>query len=299
MKDDYLDDGENKSAASGTLSYMSQQFVPYAKLNTNQGQDPDQGQDQDGGADADADQHSGTDADSDDDSELDLYINKFANRELDPSSAAAASDSPAAANKDDEGDEGEQEPVDQENKLRMEIYDWLQCIVSAIICGIFIFVFIGRTIGVDGNSMMQTLHNNDRVIMSNFFYTPKQGDIIVFQTSTDSFGGTPLVKRVIAVAGQTIAIDFQTGDVFVDGKLQDEPYINELTHTRIHFSGEETVPEGCVFVMGDNRNHSSDSRDSRVGMVDTRYILGRVLVVAIPGADEQNPRDWSRLGATH
>ena len=94
MKDDYLDDGENKSAASGTLSYMSQQFVPYAKLNTNQGQDPDQGQDQDGGADADADQHSGTDADSDDDSELDLYINKFANRELDPSSAAAASDSP-------------------------------------------------------------------------------------------------------------------------------------------------------------------------------------------------------------
>ena len=153
MKDNYLDDGENKSAASGTLSYMSQQFVPYAKLNTNQGSDPDTGYDPDDGADtdadadADADQHSGSDADSNTDQKLDLYINKFANRELDSSSAAAAAASAVAASadahgydEDGEDDEDEQEPLDQENKLRMEIYDWLQCIVSAIICGIFIFV---------------------------------------------------------------------------------------------------------------------------------------------------------------
>ena len=191
------------------------------------------------------------------------------------------------------------EPEKEENKSKMELYDWLQCIVSAIIVGIFIFVFIGRTIGVDGSSMMQTLHNNDRVVMSNLFYTPKKGDVVVFQAASDSFGGTPLVKRVIAVAGQTIDIDFDTGEVTIDNVVQDEPYINELTHSRLNFSGPVTVPEGNIFVMGDNRNHSSDSRDSRVGLVDTRYVLGRVLFLVIPGADEQHPRDLSRIGLIH
>jgi len=197
------------------------------------------------------------------------------------------------ANADDEDSDSEV------SKARMEIYDWLQCIVSAIICGIFIFVFIGRTIGVDGRSMLQTLHNNDRVIMSNLFYSPKKGDIVVFQSPSESFGGTPLVKRVIAVAGQTIDINFNTGDVIVDGIVQIEPYINEITHNRLNFSGPVTVPDGYIFVMGDNRNSSSDSRDSRVGLVDTRNILGRVLLIAIPGADEITPRDWGRIGLVH
>ena len=182
------------------------------------------------------------------------------------------------------------------NKTRMELYDWIQCIVSAVLCGIFIFVFIGRTIGVEGDSMRLTLHWNDRVIMSNLFYTPKNGDVIVFRPQTDAFGGTPLVKRVIAVGGQTIDINFETGDVYIDGAVLNEPYIHEPTHNRINFQGPVTVPEGYVFVMGDNRNHSSDSRDSRVGLVDTRDILGKVLMVAIPGADDYSARDWSRIG---
>jgi len=135
--------------------------------------------------------------------------------------------------------------------------------------------------------------------MTHLFYAPKKGDIVVFQAKSDSFGGTPLVKRVIATAGQTIDIDFVSGDVFVNGILQVEPYINELTHNRLDFSGPLTVPAGHIFVMGDNRNSSSDSRDSRVGLVDTRYVLGKVLFIAIPGADEHNPRDWSRLGVVH
>lgn len=184
----------------------------------------------------------------------------------------------------------------EDNKIRMELYDWLQCIVSAVICAIFLFVFVGRTIGVEGDSMRQTLHWNDRIIMSNLFYTPKNGDIIVFRSPADVFGGTPLVKRVIAVAGQTIDIDFDTGEVFVNGIVRDEPYINEPTHNRLSFQGPVTVPDGFVFVMGDNRNRSSDSRDSRVGMVDTRYILGKVLFIAIPGVDDYTPRDWSRIG---
>ena len=196
-------------------------------------------------------------------------------------------------------EEDEQDAENATNSTRMEIYDWLQCIVSAIICGIFIFVFIGRTIGVDGKSMMKTLHNNDRVIMSHLFYSPKNGDVVVFQAMSDSFGGTPLVKRVIAVAGQTVDIDFTTGDVIIDGVVQVEPYINDLTHNKIDFSGPVTVPAGHIFVMGDNRNSSSDSRDSRIGMVDTRYILGRVLFIAIPGEDINSPRDWSRIGVVH
>ena len=186
---------------------------------------------------------------------------------------------------------------DENNKVRMELYDWMQCIVSAIVCGIFIFVFIGRTIGVEGNSMLQTLHWNDRVIMSGLFYTPKNGDIIIFRPPTEAFGSTPLVKRVIALEGQTIDINFETGEVFVDGFVVDEErYINEPTHSRLSFAGPVTVPEGHVFVMGDNRNHSSDSRDSRVGMVDTRYILGKVLFLLIPGEISPNQRDWRRIG---
>ena len=181
------------------------------------------------------------------------------------------------------------------DKNKMELYDWLQCIVAAIICGIFIFVFIGRTIGVEGDSMRQTLHWYDRVIMFSLFYTPKNGDIVIFRLPSEHFNA-PLVKRVIAVEGQTVDINFETGDVYVDGVILIEPYINELTKSRLNFRGPVTVPEGHVFVMGDNRNNSSDSRDSRVGMVDTRYILGKVLFVAIPGGDSHERRDWSRFG---
>jgi signal peptidase I len=181
-------------------------------------------------------------------------------------------------------------------KTRMEIFDWLQCVISAVICGIFIFVFVGRTIGVDGKSMLQTLHHNDRVVMSNLFFTPKNGDIIIFRSPSETFGKTPLVKRVIAIAGQTVDIDFNNGDVIVDGVILNEPYINEPTRSRLDFVGPMEVPEGYVFVLGDNRNNSSDSRASSVGLVDTRYILGKVLFVLIPGADKDTPRDWSRVG---
>ena len=198
--------------------------------------------------------------------------------------------------KDPEPPEPAPDDPDEPNQARMELYDWLQCIVTAIVCGILIFIFVGRTIGVDGHSMMGTLYNRDRVVMSNLFYTPKTGDIVVFHCPNETFGGTPLVKRIIATEGQTIDINFETGEVFVDGVLLPEPYLNETTRSRYSFQGPLTIKEGHVFVMGDNRNNSSDSRDNRVGQVDTRYILGKVLFIAIPGADEQYPRDWSRIG---
>jgi signal peptidase I len=159
-----------------------------------------------------------------------------------------------------------------------------------------IFVFVGTTISVDGISMMNTLYNGDRVIMSNLFYTPQNGDIVVFQNISEDFAGAPFVKRVIAVENQTIDIDFENGRVYVDGVLQCEPFINELTRESNQFVGPFTISEGHVFVMGDNRNFSSDSRDSRIGEIDTRQILGRVMFVILPGRDARTSRDWSRIG---
>jgi len=186
---------------------------------------------------------------------------------------------------------------DKAARVKMELYDWLQCLVTAIICGVLIFVFLGRTIGVDGRSMLQTLKHNDRVIISNLFYSPKNGDIIVFQSPADQFEH-PLVKRVIATENQTVDINFDNGNVFVDGILLNEPYINTSTTSMHDFREPVTIPRGFVFVLGDNRNSSTDSRDNIVGLVDTRYILGKVLFILIPGADDGGIRDWNRFGLT-
>ena len=162
-----------------------------------------------------------------------------------------------------------------EGTVRAEVYDWLQSVVAAILACILIFTFAIRHIGVQGGSMKNTLQDKDRVIISNLFYTPKYGDIVVLRKET--FRNEPVIKRVIATEGQTIDINFETGQVFVDGVELAEDYIAEPT-TRAHdFYGPVTVPEGHVFVMGDNRNNSNDSRDALLGTVDVRYIMGRLL----------------------
>lgn len=158
---------------------------------------------------------------------------------------------------------------------KTDLFDWVQCIVAALVACILLFVFVGRTVGVVGQSMENTLFNGNRLIISDLFYTPKQGDIVVLRK--DAYSEKALVKRVIAVEGQTIDIDFQQGIVYVDGEALEEDYIKELTTRQLDFDGEITVPKGCVFVMGDNRNASTDSRDARIGCVDTRYIIGKAL----------------------
>lgn len=128
--------------------------------------------------------------------------------------------------------------------------------------------------------MNPTLENADKMLVSDLFYKPKQGDIVIFRK--DEYKPQALVKRVIATEGQTVEIDFNKGRVYVDGVLLDEPYIAEPTINQIDFTGVQVVPEGCVFVMGDNRNESADSRDSRIGMVDERLIIGKVLFTVFP-----------------
>ena len=128
--------------------------------------------------------------------------------------------------------------------------------------------------------MVPTFHEGDKVVISNLFYEPEQGDVVVLRKL--QFQEEPIIKRVIATEGQIVDIDFETGLVFVDGEPLNEPYIAEPTYTRLDFDGMLTVPEGHVFVMGDNRNHSNDSRDASIGCVDERYILGKVLVRLFP-----------------
>ena len=160
------------------------------------------------------------------------------------------------------------------------IFDWLQCIVSALVLCMLLFTFAGRMVSVFGPSMEDTLIEGDRLIISNLFYTPKQGDIVVLRK--ESFMSSAIIKRVIATEGQTIDIDFDNGIVYVDGVALEEPYIKELTERQWDFKREVTVPEGCVFVMGDNRNKSTDSRSDSLGFVDTRYILGKALFRVMP-----------------
>lgn len=172
------------------------------------------------------------------------------------------------------------EAVKTEITTRGEIYDWMQSLVFALIICIIVFVFIFRIVDVSGDSMNPTLLHGDKLVVSDVFYKPKQGDIVIFRK--DEYKAEALVKRVIATEGQTIEIDFDRGRVYVDGELLDEPYIAEPTHNQLDFQGPQTVPEGCVFVMGDNRNASSDSRRAQIGMVDERLIVGKVLLRVFP-----------------
>lgn len=170
-----------------------------------------------------------------------------------------------------------------EKKPFSGVYDMVSIIATAVVAVAIAFIFIFRTVGVSGNSMYPTLNNYDRIILSAFLYEPENGDIVVTcQPSKSSVVEDVLIKRVIATSGQTVDIDFENGIVYVDGVALDEPYINEPTYDRENFYAPVTVPEGYVFVMGDNRNHSTDSRDSRVGFIREEYILGKALFRMLP-----------------
>ena len=125
-----------------------------------------------------------------------------------------------------------EEPEEEEAALsgadafKVDLYFWLQALVMALVGLILIFTFVGRIIGVDGESMMPTLHNRDMLLLQSIGYSPEQGDVVVL--STKNFrNGSPIVKRIIAVGGQTVDIDYETNTVYVDGVALDEPYILE------------------------------------------------------------------------
>ena len=192
-----------------------------------------------------------------------------------------------------------QEGAEEQEKLpQEELFYWLQTLVTAIVCIVLVFTFLGRITRVVGHSMDDTLADGELLAVWSLGYEPEQGDIVVLnKTTADFLEGEAIVKRVIALEGQTVDIDYNTGTVYVDGELLEEDYINEPTYVEEGTEFPLTVPEGSIFVMGDNRNHSSDSRSSDLGTVDTRYVIGKAVFLLFPGADEATgQRDFGRIG---
>ncbi|MBQ2865471.1 MAG: signal peptidase I [Clostridia bacterium] len=166
----------------------------------------------------------------------------------------------------------------QKNKdggLATEAFFWAQALAVSLVVLIIVNIFFFRMSGVMGGSMEPTLHETDRVLLRVIGYSePQRGDIVV--VSAPQYKQGPLVKRIIAVGGDVIDIDAVTGEVYINGELQYEPYISELIRKRGDMDYPVTVPEGFVFFMGDNRNGSTDSRDSSIGMQPVSNIIGKV-----------------------
>ncbi|WP_245185303.1 signal peptidase I [Flavonifractor sp. AGMB03687] len=176
----------------------------------------------------------------------------------------------------------QEKELEGKDALKVDLYFWLQALVMVLVALILIFTFVGRIIGVVGSSMYPTLHDGDLLLLQSIGYTPKQGDVVVLTKEFDAADG-PIVKRVIATGGQHVVIDYDAGTVTVDGEVLEEPYINEfMVDPGMDSIHDVVVPEGSIFVMGDNRNHSSDSRNVTLGTVDERYVLGRALWVLLP-----------------
>ena len=183
------------------------------------------------------------------------------------------------------------------NSVLTYIHDLIYML--AIIMIVFLLLF--RMVIVSGSSMYSTLWDGDwLLLLSSVFYNdPEYGDIIV--ASKDSFhDGEPIIKRVIATEGQMVDIDFEQGIVYVDGVPLQEDYTYTPTYTPEGMQFPLVVDDGCVFVMGDNRDDSKDSRHPDIGLIDKREILGKAMVLMFPGTDEgYADRDFSRIGVLY
>ena len=192
-------------------------------------------------------------------------------------------------------------PNEKEKKLTWQenLVLYLHDLVIYVSVILLVFLLLFRVIVVDGDSMYSTLWDGDYLLLvSNLIYpNPKAGDIVV--VSKQSFDdGKPIVKRVIATEGQIVDIDFENGIVYVDGLPIQEDYVNTPTNRQEGMGFPIIVDKGCYFVMGDNRNNSRDSRSPDIGQIDRREILGKAILLVLPGTDRGvRQRDFSRIGA--
>ena len=168
---------------------------------------------------------------------------------------------------------------EETTRFGQELFGWVQAVVTSLVTVLFVFVFLVRVIGVSGSSMYPTLHSGDFVFLINKTITSfSAGDVIVFVQ--ENYSESPLVKRIVATEGQTVDIDFNSGEVYVDGELS--TYVDVPTHKSYDVTFPVVVEKGKYFVMGDNRNESVDSRYSVIGQIDEDIVLGKVAFVLFP-----------------
>ncbi len=185
-------------------------------------------------------------------------------------------------NKETEDVSETQKSVQAEKKsITKLLVEFVSIIASSIVAIMLIFTFAFRIVGVSGPSMMNTLIDGDWLLVSAFITEPERGDIVIV-TQPNAYN-EPIVKRVIAVEGDTIDIDFENATVKINGKVINEPYLGSpTTNNEGAWDYPLTLKEGQVFVMGDNRQHSSDSRSPDIGLIDENYILGQVILRFAP-----------------
>lgn len=178
---------------------------------------------------------------------------------------------------------------EQPRRKGSDLFEWLQLLMGCVLVAVVLFNCFARLTRVDGNSMNNTLKDGEMMLIWSLGYQPQQGDIVVLnktdQVTDQLLHSKAIVKRVIATGGQTVDIDYSTGTVYVDGEPLDEPYIKEemfLPANPMMYNTHWEIPEGSVFVMGDNRNASTDSRHDMVGPIDEDYILGKVVFALWP-----------------
>lgn len=185
----------------------------------------------------------------------------------------------------EEEEKDQQEVPSSKEKFQRSVLEWTETIVMAIVLVAVVFTFVVRVITVDGGSMKPTYHDGDRVLVSGFAGEIEKGDIVIIVNTLEE----PIIKRVVATAGQTVDFDPVLGEVTVDGvPLMGEEFgiengitaVPDLPGQVLEFP--QTVPENCVFVLGDNRGNSTDSRYLEVGMIDHRNILGKVIFNVYP-----------------
>lgn len=162
-------------------------------------------------------------------------------------------------------------------------YEFVDSVKGAAVVVFLVFVLAFRVVGVDGGSMNPTLSNGDWVAVSSTFTDYERGDIVIITQPWER--NVPIIKRIIAVGGDTVDIDFDKHEVYVNGELIDEPYIAQPTRLEYDVKFPITVEDGRVFVMGDNRNDSLDSRSSKIGTVDERYIFGKAIFRIVPAGE--------------
>ncbi|MGD9560078.1 MAG: signal peptidase I [Oscillospiraceae bacterium] len=168
----------------------------------------------------------------------------------------------------------------RQRERNTSVLEWFDALIFALSIVLVVLLFFVRTVNVDGSSMVPTLLDNEQLLIRSVAYAPQRGDIVVVDGYTNY--GAPLVKRVIGMPGDAVDINFNTGDVFVNGVALDEPYINDPTTRAYDVEFPLVVPQGHLFLMGDNRLYSIDSRHTDIGFIDERDILGKVFLRIFP-----------------